>query len=238
MSGDSPRPDTAFFTTPRKSVRPSRTRRNPGLFKLGGSPPERGRAGSAGGIADDHGVDAAVLDLGNRRIGADDVLALRKGVERQHLGVREIRLQHGFQQRKRAVRLPLLAAQQADALAVEAALTRGVTMGDFQLPGGIEELQLNHGSPHWIADGWSAALSSMIRPIGFLYCRFMGQGMPKLAPNTLWRKPSALEIGRQQPRRERAAGTLLPGLDLCSRYSSLSVRAQHVAGNGSAHVSP
>lgn len=103
-------------------------------FKLGRGTSERRRARAAGGVADDHAIDAALLDLGNRGIRADRMLALREGIDRQDFDALEILLQHTLQDRQRAMSLPLLVAEHPDALAVERGQSRRVPLGDFKQP--------------------------------------------------------------------------------------------------------
>jgi hypothetical protein len=64
---------------------PQQHGRNIQAFELRRCAAERGRARPAGGVSYDHAVDAAVLDLLNRRISTDGMLTLRKPVDGEHL---------------------------------------------------------------------------------------------------------------------------------------------------------
>jgi hypothetical protein len=63
----------------------------------------------------------------------------------------EVCLHQRFQHRQGAVRLPLIAAQNADPLAVQRQQPRCEMLSDLQVSGGIVEFQLDHDG-HPIAD--------------------------------------------------------------------------------------
>jgi hypothetical protein len=72
------------------------------------------------------------------------MLALRESVDRQDVDSSEIRLQERLEYRQRSMRLPLLIAQNADALAVKGVEPPGVPLSDLQLSRRIVEFQINH----------------------------------------------------------------------------------------------
>src|SRR4029077_12575978 len=76
-----------------------------------------------------------------RLLGADHRVALGEGVDRQHLDAREVRLEQRLQAREHAIALPLLVADEADALAREAGDARGVRPLHLDRAGGVVELE-------------------------------------------------------------------------------------------------
>src|SRR5262249_45024933 len=101
-------------------------------------------AGPSSRVADDDGVDAAHLHLPRGIFFADQGVALWVGVDRQHGDVREVRLEHFLYHRQHAIGLPLLVADEPDALALERGQPRGVRLRYLERTGRVVEFQLYH----------------------------------------------------------------------------------------------
>ena len=118
-SGASPRPETAFFMTPTKSARVSVTVGIPSASILAAARPHA--------VAQDPQAALPMMTastplcLTSAAVSSVPItrVALREGVDRQHLDAREIRLEQRLEHRQHAVGLPLLVADEADALALE-----------------------------------------------------------------------------------------------------------------------
>ena len=127
-SGASPSPEMAFFMTPDEIRARQRDRRNALRFDPGGRPAARGCAGPSGGVADDDGVDAARLTCA--AVSSLPIRALPCG--KASIGSTsmpgEIPLEQRLEEREHAVGLPLLVADEADALARERCESRRVRL--------------------------------------------------------------------------------------------------------------
>src|SRR5262249_28669678 len=86
--------------------------RNAFCFEPSGRPAACSGAGPSGRVADDDRVDAALLDEGGGLFGADQGVALREGVDGQHLDTWKVRLEQLLEERQHAVGLPLLVADE------------------------------------------------------------------------------------------------------------------------------